>query len=315
MSSSATAVQPARVSQIGYLGLGVSNLEKWREFAQEVLGLQDNGESANGDLFMRMDDYHHRFILSRNDADDLLYVGYEVQDEAALNAVAAQLRAYGIDVRAGSPEQTAARLVSRMICFDDPDGMATEIYYGPLFDHAPFVSPRGIPRFVAAELGFGHIVIGVQDKASYVDYLTKGLGGRVSDHISLAIGPMTIDLTFVHVNPRHHSVAVMVLPEMPGAPPPKRLQHFMLEVEDVDVVGAALDLFKQRGMATGALGRHVNDRMLSFYADTPSGFHVEYGYGALRIDNEDEWTVKNWQASSFWGHGMPPRSHPKPGEQ
>lgn len=314
MSSSANAVQSARVSQMGYIGLGVSDLEKWRDFARDVLGLQDNGESATGDLFLRMDSYHHRFILSRNDADDLLYVGYEVQDEAALDAVAARLRAYGIDVQPGTEEQASERMVSRMIRFDDPDGLATEIYHGPLFDHAPFVSPRGIARFVSEDLGFGHIVIAVRDKAAYVRYLTEALGARVSDYISLPIGPMTIDLTFIHVNPRHHTVAVLVLPEMPGAPPAKRLQHFMVEVDDVDVVGAALDLFKQRGLATGALGRHVNDRMLSFYADTPSGFHVEYGYGALRIDNEDQWTVKNWQASSFWGHGMPPRSHPNPAE-
>lgn len=310
MSSSEKAADRVRVNQIGYMGLGVSDIDMWRDFARDVLGLQDNGESAAGDLFLRMDSYHHRFILSRSDADDLLYVGYEVKDEAALDAMAAQLRAYGIDVQHGSDAEAAARLVGKLIRFDDPDGLATEIYCGPLLDHAPFVSPRGIRRFIAEKLGFGHIVLAVSDKADYLRYLTEALGARVSDHISLPIGPMTIDLSFVHVNPRHHSVAVLVMPEMPGAPPPKRLQHFMIEVDDIDAVGLALDLFKQRGLATGALGRHVNDRMLSFYGDTPSGFHIEYGYGGLCIDNEDEWTVKNWQASSFWGHGMPERPEP-----
>ena len=32
---------------------------------------------------------------------------------------------------------------------------------------------------------------------------------------------------------------------------------------------------------TATLGRHTNDRMVSFYVRTPAGFEVEFGFGAI----------------------------------
>jgi hypothetical protein len=109
----------------------------------------------------------------------------------------------------------------------------------------------------------------------------------------------------MHVNPRHHSFAVAPFRgALPGGPAPKRLNHFMIEVNSLDDVGYALALFQQRGIGVGQLGRHTNDRMLSFYGATPSGFMVEVGTGGRLIENEDEWEVQNFRATSFWGHDM-----------
>lgn len=291
------------VSQIGYLGLGVSDIKGWSEFAATVLGLQPNGESAEGDVFLRMDGHHHRLILTSDEADDLVFVGYQVNDATSLDRVAERLRSAGIEVSDGSDAELATRMVERLIKFSDPDGLSTEIYCGPLLDHTPFVSPRGVGSFVADELGFGHIVIGVSNTEQYGRYLTDVLGARISDYIAVPIGPMTLDITFLRVNPRHHSVAIMTPPPIPGAPK-KRLQHMMIEADNIDAVGAALDLFNRHGLAAGALGRHTNDRMLSFYAETPSGFHIEYGHGGLLVD-EETWSVTKWRAPSLWGHSMP----------
>ena len=296
--------QRVGVTQIGYLGLGVADTGAWREFATSVLGLQENGTSADGDLFIRMDEYHHRFILMPDDADDLRLIGWEVKDSAALDTMAAQLRAFGLTVEEGSAAEASRRLVRRLIKFTDPDGIPTEIYYGPLIDHTPFVSPRGIKSFVAGALGFGHVVIAVDDTERYASYLTDVLGARVSDHIAVPIGPMTLNVTFLHVNPRHHSIALAPKREVPGGAR-KRLQHMMIEADTIDAVGMALGLFQQRGLPAGALGRHVNDRMLSFYGETPSGFHIEYGFGGMLIEDEDKWNVQTWHSPSIWGHGMP----------
>lgn len=50
----------ASVSQLGYLGLNVSNLEEWAQFATELLGLEIVDKTSQG-FYMRMDEYHHRF--------------------------------------------------------------------------------------------------------------------------------------------------------------------------------------------------------------------------------------------------------------
>ena len=49
------------------------------------------------------------------------------------------------------------------------------------------------------------------------------------------------------------------------------------------------------------LGRHTNDRMISFYARTPSGFEVEYGWGGHLVDDAS-WEPAELTAVSSWGH-------------
>ena len=49
------------------------------------------------------------------------------------------------------------------------------------------------------------------------------------------------------------------------------------------------------------LGRHTNDHMTSFYMKTPSGFDVEYGWGAREVDDAT-WQVQRHEKGSIWGH-------------
>jgi hypothetical protein len=69
-------------------------------------------------------------------------------------------------------------------------------------------------------------------------------------------------------------------------------------------VGFAWDLARQRNVEiTLDLGRHSNDHMVSFYMRTPSGFEVEYGFGARTVDAD--WTVEQHKTISTWGHRGP----------
>lgn len=51
-----------------------------------------------------------------------------------------------------------------------------------------------------------------------------------------------------------------------------------------------------------ALGKHPNDKMISFYANTPSHFAVEFGCGGVEIHDDDHWPVRTYDALSEWGH-------------
>ena len=48
------------------------------------------------------------------------------------------------------------------------------------------------------------------------------------------------------------------------------------------------------------LGRHTNDHMVSFYMASPSGFEVEYGWGARTVD-DSTWQVQQHTTGSMWG--------------
>ena len=63
-----------------------------------------------------------------------------------------------------------------------------------------------------------------------------------------------------------------------------------------------LDRAQRRKVPMSAtLGRHVNDKMLSFYMKTPGGFDVEFGCGGLEVE-DDRWVARESTAVSLWGH-------------
>jgi biphenyl-2,3-diol 1,2-dioxygenase len=289
----------ASVTQLGYLGLSIRDLNQWEAFATQVLGLQSNGRDADGSLFLRMDEYHHRFIVHPTGKDDLAYIGWEVATEQAMEALTEQLRRAGVPVVAGTAEEAEARRVAGLVKFADPSGIPSEIFYGPLviFDK-PFHSPRPISGFKTGDQGLGHLVVCVDDYERSIEFYRDVLGMRISDFVNLSPAPnLKIKVAFFHCNPRHHTIA---FGKLPGAS--RRLHHFMLQLESLNDVGTAYDLCQaQQVPIVMKLGKHTNDHMVSFYLRTPSGFNVEYGWGAREVD-DSSWQVQVHTSGSIWGH-------------
>jgi biphenyl-2,3-diol 1,2-dioxygenase len=287
------------VTQLGYLGLSVRDVDGWERFATQILGLQANGRDADGALFLRMDEYHHRFVVHPTGRDDLAYIGWEVATEEALTAMADQLRQAGLAVQPGTATEAEARRVAGLLKFADPSGIPSEIFYGPLvtFDK-PFQSPRPISGFKTGELGLGHFVIAVDDFDRSLHFYREVLGLRISDFVRFSPAPnVLLNVAFFHCNPRHHTLAFWAMPQAP-----KRLHHFMLQLQSLDDVGSTYYLCQdQQVPITMNLGRHTNDHMVSFYLRTPSGFAVEYGWGAREVD-DSTWQVQLHTSGSIWGH-------------
>lgn len=290
-----------RVDALGYLGLRVRSLEEWEVFATEILGMTATRQTTDGEetLVLRMDERAHRVTLRAGD-DALDYVGWQVSGPDALDEVAAALDEAGVPYK-DDAALAELRGVRRLLTCTDPAGYALEFHYGATMLQQPFVSPTGA-RFVTsapsgADTGLGHVVFTCHNVDETIDFYRRVLGFKVSDHIVPVPGMV---LTFLHTNPRHHSLAVAPVygDGTPG------INHFMLEVDDLDVVGRALDQVQQRGIRQLAtIGRHTNDKMLSFYVQTPSGFGVEYGTDGLLIDDEN-WSVVTYDASAYWGHAF-----------
>ena len=279
----------ASVTQLGYVGIGAKDIEQWEHYATESLGLQSNGRESDGSLLLRMDEYEYRIAVHPDSRDDISYVGWQVTNEQGLVDMEVQLRNAGVEVSLGTPEEARARRVEGLIKFEDPNEIPTEVYFGPpiSFD-SPFNSPRPVSGFVTGDQGLGHVVLHVDDLEKSIRFYRDVLGMRISDFIR--------NLAFFHCNPRHHSLAII------DAKSPKRLNHFMLQVNSINEVGATYDLVQDQGIEiTRGLGRHTNDHMTSFYMKTPSGFNVEYGWGARTVDDAT-WQVQRHEKGSIWGH-------------
>ena len=289
------------VCQLGYIGLGVSEQNIWDDFLTQILGLQANGTSDQGERYYRMDENHHRIITVADDRDDICLIGWEVLNDKVLETMAERLTAAGVEVSRGSQETCAAKQVSGLVQFVEPNGIASEIYYGPVVrPEIPFNSPRGISGFNAGLQGMGHIVLAVDDYDTTYNFYRDVLGMGLSDYLDFEMMPgFRAFVAFLHCNPREHTLAFA------QAPAPKRLLHFMVEASSVDEVGTTYDLCQDKQIPISmTLGRHTNDYMLSFYAKTPSGFDVEFGAGARTVDPET-WTVQRHNSVSIWGHRPP----------
>lgn len=294
------------VNSLGYFILEVSNIDDWYDFAVRQLGVEATSR-LDGGYDLRLDGHAWRIRLVKGDRDDIVCVGWEVADANALAAVRAALVAADCNVTDGSEADLGDRKVAGLLRFQDPEGLSCEIFFGPLLrPDRPPVSLTGT-NFKTGDQGLGHIVLTSRNPQGRETFYTEVLGFRVSDYIDAELGPAGRQrIRFLRCNARHHSLAFIPLPL------PKRLQHFMLEVREIDDVGHALDRMMHASRhITLTLGRHSNDNMLSFYVQSPSGIDVEYGWGGLAVD-EANWNVRTYQTNSAWGHRFqPPRRTPK----
>ena len=254
---------------------------------------------------LRCDNRAQRIVVTRGEANDVTVFGWEVDDGAALDALVARVRAAGVDVEAGTDDEARARRVAHLVKLRDPAGHPLEVVCGPERATTPFRSKHVVSSFVTGAQGLGHVVVSATDPDRSKRFYTEVLGFRLSDRIAGEIYGHAFDITFLHGGPRHHAVAI-------GAQERKRIHHFMLEYASMDDVGLAFDRAWRGGVRiTQTLGRHPNDRMFSFYAKTPAGFHFELGWGARTVDDAT-WKPTTYDHISEWGHHPPEFLAPKP---
>ena len=279
-------------AKLGYLGLEVSDLGAWRRFARDVLGLAVETPRAGGALPLRMDDHAHRFLLCEGPRDDVAYIGWELENHAAVDAMAGRLEHARVTVRSGTKAEIAERGVKHLLWFEDPSGIRSEIFHGPAMASEPFVSERMRSGFHTGDQGMGHVLVNARDSVETERFYREILGFTLTDYVDTD----SFHGVFLHVNSRHHSLAFAELPLK------KRLHHFMLEVNSIDDVGHAFDRCQELGVPLQrTIGRHQNDRMVSFYGYTPSGFCFEVGWGGREIDDRN-WEVRVYPGASDWGH-------------
>lgn len=287
----------AAISNLGYVVFGVKDLSRWKSFAQDVLGFQVGDEGPDR-LSLRMDDHQYRMVLERGEEDDLRVVGWQFSSADELLAYVDGLLLKGFDVKQASAQELAQRKVEALYGCDDPNGFRHEFYFGPSISSVPFRSSVLSSGFKTGLLGIGHVLVRSRDYKKSIAYYKDMLGLRVSDYIREELAPGVVaDATFFHTQTgRHHSLATGAVPGE------KSINHFMVEVLDINDVGLAYDRCLKAGYPIAKeLGHHPNDQMFSFYVASPSGFSIEYGWGGVVVD-DDSWQVKTYDKLSDWGH-------------
>ena len=287
------------IKGLGYLRVQTQDVPRWRELVVDGLGFATGIGPDSDALYLRMDERRARLIVLPGDVDKVAAIGWEVRDQFALARVRAAVEKAGVEVEVLSEADSTARNAEQVISFADPSGTTVEVFFGPILDHSPLVTPFG-GRFVTGEGGMGHVVLPTPAAEDTIEFYTEVLGFLPRGAVKM--GPAdTVParrVRFFGVNRRHHSLAICPAPpsETPG------MVHLMVEVDTLDAVGQALDRVGKLGFSiSSTLGRHTNDKMVSFYVRAPGGWDLEFGTEGMLVD-EEHYTAEEITADSYWGH-------------
>jgi 2,3-dihydroxybiphenyl 1,2-dioxygenase len=285
-----------QVTELGYMGIGVKNFDEWKNFAATVIGFEvaDDGEADR--CYLRMDYWHHRLVVHADSSDDLMYLGFRVAGADEFGEMQQHLARSGIKFRVASQDEASERRVLEVLKLADPDGTPIEIFHGPevQFDK-PFHPGRAMHgRFKTGTGGTGHCIIREKDPvAAQRFYSILGMRGGIEYKIKIKDHVVATPF-FMHCNDRDHTVAFGL-----GASE-KRINHLMIEVDNLDDVGLTYDLVRKRKIPVSITpGKHSNDHMYSFYFRNPSGWMIEYGWGARAASYQSEYYVRD-----VYGHEM-----------
>ena len=247
--------------KLAYVTLALRNVPAWHAFLQ---GLLEAPALAAAQRHLR---------VQAGKADDIAAVGLELADEAARAELAARLGRAGV----------ASSDVDGKLVFHDPLGTRIEAA----------VADAGTQD----DTGFGHVVLAARDLATMECFYVGALGLGVTERLAARVGPLDVRGTFLHCNPRHHSIALLDLPQR------RRLNHLMLEAGSLREVLRAHDRARAGRMPFSLeLGEHPDpDGTLSFYLRTPAGFDLEIGAGGREIQPAG-WREGRQSTTSAWGH-------------
>lgn len=295
------------IKALGYIAIESTNIESWRHFATDVVGMMiAPGMPEDEDLYLKMDEHPWRIRIFKGEQDRLAIAGWEVEDEASFNQAIKELEANDVACEFGSKAECDARRVKNFVRFRDPAGGQLELFYQMKLDYARLISPVGVSNFITGyhgDMGLGHYVIPTNNFAATVDFYVHVMGFGKTDYMHFHFSDQQNDpgqgLHFLHVNnPRHHSLAIFDDPN----PPAHGCVHLMFEVPSVDEVGYFIDRCKQNDVqVVSSLGRHTNDLMMSVYVESPAGFALEYGCDGVQLDWKN-YKVTESAEPSLWGH-------------
>ena len=285
---------------LGYIVVETDRFTDWRRFGHDAIGMHvdDTGPDV---LRFRLDDNQCGFLLRRGPAEDVNALGWQVDDHRTFDEILARVTRHDVPVIEGTAEEARLRGVERLVRFPGPNGLTQELFTRPRTGDVPLnMAVRG--GFVTGEAGMGHVAVTSTKPHQMRGYYDTVFDARLTDFIDETISGLKFKIRFLRVNQRHHSIAIAAVNRLPINPIRTRVQHVNIQVADLDDMTASYQRVKDLGFQLALeVGQHTNDRELSYYAVTPSGFEWEVGWNPIVVD-EKTWQPTTYQGISIWGH-------------
>lgn len=285
--------------RMGYAVIQSQKTDEWLTLLKDGLGT--HVALDKGSLQVRLDQHQCRFLIEPGDQEDIVSLGLEMTDDEALQTVLERLRRQHIDVTVHSGPAAALRGVKKFWLFKGPKGLNIELFSQPLMGPAPL--KMHTTGFFTGDHGFGHVAIVTKRPDDMFTFLRDTFDIRHTDDVHARISGVLLNFKFLRFNKRHHSIALAYTPGHIKLDPIRtRIQHLEVQVATLEDMTAAYERCKKLGITIAmAVGQHANDKAISFYVKTPSGFDLECGWNPIPV-LEDSWKPEIWDRISIWGH-------------
>lgn len=292
----------SRVTEIRYVGYGVTDIDAEGRFYEEVWGL-DAVPSTDGMKWFKTagHDEHHVVRLRQADQNRVDVIALAADSRSDVDALHAKVTSAGVRVIFAPTELTTPG-GGYGFRFFSPDGLEFEVSSDVARgDSRPLARWDGVP------LKISHIVLHSPDHQAAVEFFTDVLGFRVSDWL----GDF---MCFLRCNSAHHRIAIL--------PGPACLNHVAYDMLTVDDMMRGMHRLKLKGVDVGwGPGRHTAGNNTFSYFVTPGGFVTEYTSELEEVDfdlHEHQTHKPAPMVMDQWGIGVGgpqtlPHPSPNPG--
>ncbi|MGW3647164.1 VOC family protein [Streptomyces sp. NPDC000878] len=285
--------------RLGHIVIETNRFTDWRRFGTDAIGMHHD-DLDTGLTRFRLDDQECRFLLRRGPAEDVVATGWHLDDHTTFEQIEARVRAHGVPCVEGTAEEAKQRGVERLLRFPGPKGITQEISTRPVTTSEPLRMLAS--GWVTGDSGMGHVAITSARPTLMRGYFTTVFDARLTDYIDETISGVKLRIRFLRLNERHHSIAIAAVRGLPIDPVRTRVQHLNIQAASLDDLARSYERVHELGFDMAlSVGRHTNDRELSYYARTPSGFEWEVGWNPIVVD-ESTWEPSTHQGISVWGH-------------
>ncbi|HEY6868508.1 MAG TPA: VOC family protein [Novosphingobium sp.] len=257
----------SRVTEIRYVGYGVTDLEAERAYYADLFGLEPVASDDGMAWFKTQGhDEHHVIRLRQADANRIDLIALAADSRADVDALRDKVAAAGAKI-VHEPRALTTPGGGYGFRFFSPDGLqleiSAEVARGP---------KREISRWEGVPVKISHIVLHSPDHQALVKFFTEVLGFKVSDWL----GDF---MCFLRCNSAHHRFAIL--------PGPPCLNHVAYDMLGVDDMMRGILRLKQKGVEIGwGPGRHTAGNNTFSYFVTPGGFVTEYTSELEEVDFE-----------------------------
>ena len=157
-------------------------LVDWHRFGADAIGLHVD-ELTRDAMRFRLDDHECRLLLQRGPAEDVIAVGWQIDDHETFDEVVARIRRPRRRRRAGhTTRRPRCAACERLVALPGPEGRPTEdLYTTPVTTTAPLHMQAS--GFVTGDAGMGHIAITSRQPERSTATTTTCSTRRLSDFI------------------------------------------------------------------------------------------------------------------------------------